>query len=205
MWACLHVPWGCGPRAQQGGNSSKSHRSREGQSGNAPRNPAPPPHTSGEGPLGTTHLTSYVSSAGPTTSGSLPYTGVTPLSTWVRIAQIKDGTSNTYLMGESGNLAGPAYPKHWINAWGWGQNRHIVTTKFSINYDRGMPAKPRPAHCGTEWGLGACLSYGSYHEGGCFMLMADGGVRFVSENLDLNTHRALSTRANNEIVDDEDY
>ena len=35
--------------------------------------------------------------------------------------------------------------------------------------------------------------------------MADGSVRFFSENIDTTTWHALGTRANNEIIDDEDY
>ena len=42
------------------------------------------------------------------------------------------------------------------------------------------------------------------HEGGAFFAVADGQVRFLSENIDMTAFRALSTRANNEIIDDED-
>ena len=49
------------------------------------------------------------------------------------------------------------------------------------------------------------LPISSMHEGGAFCGFADGQVRFISENIDMSTYRALSTRANNEIVDDEDY
>ena len=45
----------------------------------------------------------------------------------------------------------------------------------------------------------------SMREGGVFALFTDGQVRFLSENMDTSTWRALGTRAGNEIVDDEDY
>jgi prepilin-type processing-associated H-X9-DG protein len=48
-------------------------------------------------------------------------------------------------------------------------------------------------------------SFASRHEGGAFFLFCDGGVKFITENIDMSTYRALSTIANNEIVDDEDY
>ena len=48
-------------------------------------------------------------------------------------------------------------------------------------------------------------SWSSPHEGGAFMLVADGAVRFLSENMDITTLRALSTKAGNEVIDDEDY
>jgi prepilin-type N-terminal cleavage/methylation domain-containing protein len=42
----------------------------------------------------------------------------------------------------------------------------------------------------------------SYHVGGVHTLMCDGSVRFVSENIDLNTWRAIGTRAGGEAVGD---
>jgi len=48
-------------------------------------------------------------------------------------------------------------------------------------------------------------SFASRHEGGSFFFFCDGAVRFLSENIDISVYRALSTIANNEVVDDEDY
>ena len=45
----------------------------------------------------------------------------------------------------------------------------------------------------------------SEHEGGVFALFADGSVRFLSENMDVTTLRALCTMAGNEAVDDRDF
>jgi len=40
----------------------------------------------------------------------------------------------------------------------------------------------------------------SYHVGGVHVLMADGAVRFVSENIDLGTWQAIATRGGEEVV-----
>jgi prepilin-type N-terminal cleavage/methylation domain-containing protein len=40
----------------------------------------------------------------------------------------------------------------------------------------------------------------SYHTGGVTTALADGSVRFVSDNIDLNTWMAVGTRANGEVV-----
>ncbi|MDA1165303.1 MAG: DUF1559 domain-containing protein, partial [Planctomycetota bacterium] len=40
----------------------------------------------------------------------------------------------------------------------------------------------------------------SYHVGGVHTAMADGAVVFLSENIDLNTYRALGTSMGNESV-----
>ena len=132
--------------------------------------------------------------------------GVTTYCKCVRIRDIRDGTSNTFLMGESGNLWGSAYRKAWYNAYGWGCNRTVVTLAWPINYDLrwGEGGEPRPSSC-NNYGVGGCMSFGSPHEGGAFFLMADGQVRFITENIDMATYRALGTRAGNEIIDDEDY
>ena len=45
----------------------------------------------------------------------------------------------------------------------------------------------------------------SYHEGVVHCAFMDGRVRTIGENIDRRVWRALSTIANNEVVDDEDY
>ncbi|MFO0063687.1 MAG: H-X9-DG-CTERM domain-containing protein, partial [Planctomyces sp.] len=41
---------------------------------------------------------------------------------------------------------------------------------------------------------------GSYHTGGAQFCMADGSVRFVSENISMTTYRRLATRDGGEII-----
>ncbi len=40
----------------------------------------------------------------------------------------------------------------------------------------------------------------SYHVGGAQFALADGSVRFMSENMDLKTYQALATRQGGEVV-----
>jgi hypothetical protein len=42
----------------------------------------------------------------------------------------------------------------------------------------------------------------SMHVGGVQLLLSDGSVRFISENIDLNVWRALATRNGGEVVSD---
>jgi hypothetical protein len=42
----------------------------------------------------------------------------------------------------------------------------------------------------------------SYHTGGIHVCLADGGVRFISENIDLNLWQALGSRGGSETVGD---
>ncbi len=47
---------------------------------------------------------------------------------------------------------------------------------------------------------GAEEAAGSWHTGGANFAMGDGSVQFFSENMDMTTYRALSTRADGEVV-----
>ena len=94
-----------------------------------------------------------------------------------RIRDVRDGTSNTIWIGQIKTGLGP-----WI-AGGKGTARGVVKGK-GLN---------------TEGG------FGSQHEGGAFVLFTDGAVRFLSENVDQTVLEALSSRAGNEVIDDEDY
>lgn len=46
----------------------------------------------------------------------------------------------------------------------------------------------------------AAVTARSYHVGIVHALLMDGAVRSLSENIDLNTYRALSTRSGNEVI-----
>jgi hypothetical protein len=45
-------------------------------------------------------------------------------------------------------------------------------------------------------------SPGSEHVGGCHVLMGDGAVRFLSENVDFNLQKALSSIGGGEVISD---
>ena len=107
----------------------------------------------------------------------------------VRIRDIRDGTSNTVAVGEA------RYSFRLANnrgiAWGW----VCYGDATSANMVGPM----------NTYNLGNSFPFSSMHEGGGFFLFLDGQVRFLSENIDISTYRALSSIAGNELIDDEDY
>jgi hypothetical protein len=53
-----------------------------------------------------------------------------------------------------------------------------------------------------DGGSHSVANFRSDHEGGGHFLLADGSARFVTESIDLQTYRALSTIAGGEVVGD---
>jgi prepilin-type N-terminal cleavage/methylation domain-containing protein len=117
-------------------------------------------------------------------------TGVFYLNSKTKIRDIIDGTSNTLMAGEVHMDQDTC--KSADNCGFWAVGRHAG----NACRDTVMPMN---VQMGDWW------SFGSKHEGGGFFLFCDGQVRFLSENIDATTYRALSTPRGNELVDDEDY
>ena len=134
----------------------------------------------------------YAASEGDCGGGSLGCsTGMIFENSRIRIRDVRDGTSQTIAVGEM-NLDGPTCYR-WIL-----ESVYTTATRMA-----GIPINGcfQGTNCTYAWQNG----YGSFHEGGAFFLFGDGQVRFLSENIDMTTFKALGTRAGNEIVDDEDY
>jgi uncharacterized protein DUF1559 len=110
----------------------------------------------------------------------------------VRVRDIRDGTSQTLAVGEQAALTTPTDVGAY---WAFGKRGLSLSgTEYPSNSSNASLASATLA-----------AVFRSYHEGGVFFLFCDGQVRFLSENIDIGTYRALSTIANNELVDDEDY
>jgi prepilin-type N-terminal cleavage/methylation domain-containing protein len=129
-------------------------------------------------------------------------TGVMFLNSSIGYQQIRDGASNTILMGEKRIVSG-------INDLGWlsGTMATLRHTGTPINggWDVGGignnrvggSRKPLPPPSDT-----ATSGYSSFHTGGAQFILGDGSVRFISENIDARIFSFLGNREDMQIVGD---
>jgi prepilin-type N-terminal cleavage/methylation domain-containing protein/prepilin-type processing-associated H-X9-DG protein len=126
-----------------------------------------------------------------TSSGAAGGNGVIYTLSTLLLAQITDGTTNTYLVGEK-----------YLNA---------------ANYDNSVEGTDNnPMYSGFDWdwqrwsgnglvrdrrGLSDWHSFGSAHPGTANMAMCDGSVRAVSYNIDKTTHTNLCNRNDGQAID----
>jgi prepilin-type processing-associated H-X9-DG protein len=137
--------------------------------------------------------------------------GLFAINKWRRIADVRDGTSNTLAVGESVHVSlyglGPGYgiadqggPVPWYYGAGcWincnpehqsGLGRSVRSTKHPIN----CSILPMATDQDND------PPFGSYHPGGAPFAFADGHVGFLSETIRLSTYQALSTIAGDELI-----
>jgi prepilin-type N-terminal cleavage/methylation domain-containing protein/prepilin-type processing-associated H-X9-DG protein len=127
----------------------------------------------------------------------------------IRLADVSDGASNTFLFGERSHgdpesdriTAYFPYPLSRAGAWaaafaiyGGDLPHHMLSTPVPINY------RVPPSGSQAEVYDRLC-AFGSGHPGGANFAFVDGSVRFLSEQTDLKTLQALSTRAGGEVAD----
>lgn len=112
----------------------------------------------------------------------------------VRLRDITDGLSNTLMVMEvqtklSANMAGD--DRKYNFAVGGDGNPPTDISEYLMGAEINDPINGGTTECA-----------GSFHTGGCHMLISDGAVRFLSENLNMGIYQALSTRAGEELISD---
>jgi prepilin-type processing-associated H-X9-DG protein len=133
--------------------------------------------------------------------GRISFGGVLISLSSVRVADIRDGTTNTIMVGEQsdwcvdangvqsdcrsdcthGFCMGPGND-------GWDRIFNITTVVNGLN-EKSSNAFGVPGNCGPN------RAFQSAHTGGVNVLLADGSVRFASETLDLQVLYNLSNRS----------
>lgn len=144
---------------------------------------------------GTTPLMKYAYGSSPSMAPDMAYDGAiipikAPPGTTphhrkpTKFRDITDGTSNTFLLGESDftpqGVPSTSYGSIWAYGYcyGWG----VTDLRFNNHVDGGTGA------------------FRSQHPGGANFSLVDGSVRFTAETIDHGLYQGLSTRAGGEVV-----
>ncbi|MEM8945737.1 MAG: DUF1559 domain-containing protein [Planctomycetota bacterium] len=127
-------------------------------------------------------------------------TGISFHRSEVTIAQVSDGTSNTYAVGEK--WVNPAFYTEfgdfgddWSMYSGQQDDTHRITLFDPITLNATPPIQDREGLPGTSvW------HFGSAHPSGCHMAMCDGSVQVISYDIDPQTHASLGGRNDEQVA-----
>ncbi len=114
--------------------------------------------------------------------------------TVIKVKQVGDGMSNTIFVGETIEN----HTAQSQNRWTLGA-RHLCSMRSTDNPLNSPPGQGVVIL--DLYGYKANGAFGSRHPGGAMFSFGDGHVVFLSENIDLNTYRAISTRDGGEVID----
>ncbi len=140
--------------------------------------------------------------------------GIFFINSAVRIQDISDGTSNTFLFGERNRIDATYYPLAQTSTFegrsGWAWANQLGGFDYLFAATRTRPINwIIPPGTTTDQGYvlqdDRCMVYGSQHSGGANFCFADGSVRFVSDRIPVTMVQALSTRAVGEVADASQY
>ncbi|HEY7429023.1 MAG TPA: DUF1559 domain-containing protein [Gemmataceae bacterium] len=146
--------------------------------------------------------------------------GVIFLNSHTRLTDIGDGTTNTFMLGETWYMEVPNGSSDTVSAtwagtlYGSGGSagnggcctapvtmaaaNDPINNAFNVLVTTGSPPVTVPFNPGVPGGADSATTmrgFGSRHPGGCNFAMADGSIHFVSQTIDVNLYRQMATRA----------
>ena len=132
---------------------------------------------------------------------SMSTNGMFYINSRIKMAGVREGTSNTLLYGERFHWD-PAYTGiSTLGGWAWANfnapEDYILSTPVPINFT--LPPGTKTGYPNYPEDDRTC-AFGSGHDGGANFCMTDGSVQFLTEATSLPVLQALSTRAGGEPV-----
>lgn len=138
----------------------------------------------GEGPL------TWADGLAQVTQAGLWGNGVSHQRSAIKMRDITDGTSQTYLIGEK-----YLSPEHYYSGRSWRDDHSMFA---GDDFDVHAAAEDPPMM--DTLGIDDMHRFGSAHDSGFQVSFCDGSVRMIAYNVDLAIHRALSSRNGREPV-----
>ena len=108
---------------------------------------------------------------------------------------ISDGTTNTFLVGETKYCLSPTGRTDGIHTgWASGSKTDSNGSPYILAAARDQ-INSVVKHGGDSDTLNVMTKlFGSFHVGGCHFTMGDGSVQFISDNINLDVYRSLAVR-----------
>jgi prepilin-type N-terminal cleavage/methylation domain-containing protein len=128
-------------------------------------------------------------SATSTGQGGFARQGTLGPNTKTRLADLRDGTSNTLVVGELSWADSNSY-RVWTRGWDGsaiGSCKNVQNPINQIAYNNSNNYND--------------TSFGSSHPGGCNFAKGDGSISFITQTIDMTTYRALASRNGKEAVE----
>jgi len=125
-------------------------------------------------------------------------TGIVYTGSLIKMSDIVDGTSNTYLAGEK-----YVCPDYYATGMDYGDNEAALVgdnednARWTLAGTNSVAVVPQP----DTPGLYSRWLFGSAHANGFHMAFCDGSVQFINYSIDLETHRCLGNRKDGKTID----
>jgi hypothetical protein len=128
------------------------------------------------------------------------FTGVSFYRSKIAVADISDGVSNTYLVGEK------SLDSDYYTTGESGGDNSSMFQGFDRDVNRwAIPDFPPPQNTlGPSQdtpGNDDCFNFGSAHAGGFYMTFCDGSTQFISYSIDRDIHCRLANRGDGLPID----
>lgn len=126
-------------------------------------------------------------------NGAQGNTGISYARSEIRVADISDGTTHTYMLGEK-YLQPDSYSDGWDSADDFGMYEGCAHDTYRWCSHSRLPMQDTPGYASPD-------RFGSAHYSSYNAVLCDGSVQTVSYSIDAKVHAMLGNRADGQVFD----